>query len=322
MHFIPSTLLAFCGFFLTQVTVLGQIDEPTWKPVIKKMKKAEKYVSRFVSQDTLLENDTYSLFLRWEKDPNKPYLILIHGMGLNGSTMWKSQVESLSESYNLIIPDLIGYGKSEMKKADYTPEFQVKSIFNGLSAIGVHEKVHVLGFSYGGLVAALSQKMYPNRVDKLIVCDAPVKYFTAQLADSMAKNAGLDSIQQIIVPQTVLEARKMLQVMTAKKVNAPDPIMEKVRKNVFALNSTVKYGQMTHLQQNAYHYNTLNYQLIGSKTTFLWGSEDGVIPPVVGQKLHVLYPESSFYLFEGGKHDIHVFDSKRFNELVLKELME
>lgn len=300
--------------------ISAQEDQPTWRPVIRQMEKAERHVNRFVSRDTLLDRDDYSLYLRWQDLPGKPYLLLIHGMGLNGATMWKNQAEDLSQKYNLIIPDLVGYGKSQMKVANYAPEFQVHALFEALRALRIDGELHVLGFSYGGLVAALSKTLYAEQVDRMIICDAPVKFFTKSVADSMAKQAGLDSIQQIIVPQSVDEARKMLIVMTARKVRAPRRVLERVRQNVFALNSDVKYGQMRHLENTAEYYTTLDYALDGASTSFFWGTEDGVIPPLVGQQLHALYPQSTLHLFEGGKHDIHVFDEKRFNALVVQEL--
>ena len=48
---------------------------------------------------------------------NGPYVILIHGLGLN-KDMWEWQIRDLSKNYSLITYDLIGHGES--KAVSYT----------------------------------------------------------------------------------------------------------------------------------------------------------------------------------------------------------
>ena len=43
---------------------------------------------------------------------NGPYVILIHGLGLN-KDMWEWQTRDLSKNYSLITYDLIGHGESK-----------------------------------------------------------------------------------------------------------------------------------------------------------------------------------------------------------------
>lgn len=305
------------GFLWISTALFAQETE-AWKPIQKRQAKADKVVAKYLNRDTLMKLSDAHVYFRWADNSEKPYLILIHGMGLNGSTMWQQQVKILSENYQLIIPDLVGYGKSTFVKTDFSPEFQADLIIESISRVGITKPIHVLGFSYGGLVAACLQQRHPNRVNKLIICDSPVKFFSNELADSMARNAKVDSIQQLIVPQTSRDVDGLIFAMSSKKVNLPPKLKEKVRKHLFASNAETKYGQMSHLRNNEYHYRAMNYKLVGAKTTFLWGELDGVIPPIVGQKLKELYPESTLVIFPNGKHDIHIMDVKKFaNEVNL-----
>ena len=48
-----------------------------------------------------------------------PALLLIHGIG-DSSDTWRPVVEQLAEHYTVIAPDLLGHGRSEKPRADYT----------------------------------------------------------------------------------------------------------------------------------------------------------------------------------------------------------
>lgn len=48
-----------------------------------------------------------------------PALLLIHGIG-DSSDTWRPVVEQLAEHYTVIAPDLLGHGRSEKPRADYS----------------------------------------------------------------------------------------------------------------------------------------------------------------------------------------------------------
>lgn len=310
--------LVILSTFIFTFTLFSQ--EITWKPAVKRLKKAEEKVMKFTTNDSLIHTGKSTVFMRWSSVQEKPYLLLIHGMGLNGSTMWHTQVEDLSKHFNLIIPDLIGYGKSTFIEKDFSPEFQASELITALQKIGINQKIHVLGFSYGGLVASMVQKNHSEHVIKLIVCDSPVKFFNIQLADSMAKKAGVSHITKLLVPENNTDVDGVIKAMSSKPIRLTPGLKEKVRKNILATDAETKYGQIEHLNKNQDLYTAMDYKLSASNTIFMWGTEDGIIPPIVGEKLHALYPQSKLYLFEGGKHDIHVSFTKRFNLLVVESL--
>ena len=57
---------------------------------------------------------------------NGPYVILIHGLGLN-KDMWEWQTRDLSKNYSLITYDLIGHGESKDPEQNLNLEiFQIK----------------------------------------------------------------------------------------------------------------------------------------------------------------------------------------------------
>ena len=147
---MQSRFVFLIGFLWFSTTLFTQETEG-WKPIQRRQAKADKVVAKYLNRDTLMKLSDAQVYFRWADNSEKPYLILIHGMGLNGSTMWQKQVKILSEKYQLIIPDLIGYGKSTFVKTDFSPEFQADLIIESISRVGITKSIHVLGFSYGGI---------------------------------------------------------------------------------------------------------------------------------------------------------------------------
>jgi pimeloyl-ACP methyl ester carboxylesterase len=91
-----------------------------------------------------------------------PPLILIHGHPFN-RTMWRPQLQSLSDDLRLIAPDLPGYGASPGRGAKVTmPEF-AGAIVELADRLGL-ERFAVAGLSMGGLVTMELGLRHPDRV--------------------------------------------------------------------------------------------------------------------------------------------------------------
>jgi 2-succinyl-6-hydroxy-2,4-cyclohexadiene-1-carboxylate synthase len=96
-------------------------------------------------------------------------LMLLHGFTGDSST-WTPFCEKWGRHSRLIIPDIIGHGKTE---APGEPErYRIESAANDLLAILDEmdiEKVDLLGYSMGGRLALTFTVLYPERVGKLLL---------------------------------------------------------------------------------------------------------------------------------------------------------
>lgn len=91
--------------------------------------------------------------LAWHRFGNGPPLLMLHG-GHGSWQHWLRNIESLSEVRTLWIPDMPGYGASARPVAP-TLDSLVAGLLHGLARhIPAHEPIDLLGFSFGGLVAA------------------------------------------------------------------------------------------------------------------------------------------------------------------------
>src|ERR1700722_14966643 len=96
-----------------------------------------------------------------------PALLLIHGIG-DSSDSWRPVFEQLAEHYTVIAPDLLGHGRSEKPRADYSVAGFANGMRDLLSVLEV-DRVTVVGHSLGGGVAAQFAYQFPDRCERLVL---------------------------------------------------------------------------------------------------------------------------------------------------------
>ncbi|MCR9251137.1 MAG: alpha/beta hydrolase [bacterium] len=124
----------------------------------------------------------------YEKGTGFP-LLLLHGYCETGS-VWKNVEESLSTKYRLIIPDLPGFGKSNLI-SDFNLEDIAVSLNDLISKLGVSEFI-VLGHSLGGYIALAMEKLYPKCVKGFGLIHSTA------FEDNEEKKAGRNQVVKIV----------------------------------------------------------------------------------------------------------------------------
>ncbi len=100
--------------------------------------------------------------LSYERHGKGPPLVLIHGFPLDLS-IWDKVVPLLENDFDLIAPDLRGFGESSTMDGPCTMLDFANDIAGLLDFLGV-EKAAFAGHSMGGYVALAFAKEYPERV--------------------------------------------------------------------------------------------------------------------------------------------------------------
>jgi pimeloyl-ACP methyl ester carboxylesterase len=151
--------------------------------------------------------------LSYERRGTGTPLVLIHGFPLDLS-IWDAIVPLLESDFDLIIPDLRGFGESSTVDTPYTMLDFANDIAGLLDFLGV-EKAFFAGHSMGGYVALAFAREYPDRVNGLALVssqaadDAPERkagrYKTAK--DVLEK--GVDAVAESMTPK--LSANEKVQ---------------------------------------------------------------------------------------------------------------
>jgi pimeloyl-ACP methyl ester carboxylesterase len=123
-------------------------------------------------------------------------VLLVHGFPLDHS-MWKAQIESLSDRCRVIAPDLRGFGQSSLGDADpnvgVSMERYADDLIELLDYLSISEPVLLAGFSMGGYIAWQFVRKYANRLRGLVQCDTKAVADTEEAREGrlkMAENIG------------------------------------------------------------------------------------------------------------------------------------
>jgi len=98
-----------------------------------------------------------------------PTLVLLHGF-LCDSRCWRRQLEDLSDEFSVIAWDAPGAGASSVPPDRFTIIDWAEALASFLDTVGV-EHAHVVGLSWGGVLAQEFYRLDPERVRTLILAD-------------------------------------------------------------------------------------------------------------------------------------------------------
>jgi pimeloyl-ACP methyl ester carboxylesterase len=128
-----------------------------------------------VSEIRLRGGELDGLLLHYLEEGRGPVTALVHGLG-GFAESWRYNIPELARHGRVIALDLPGFGRSGKPRRAYTLEFLAQALDRMLHALGV-ERVHLVGHSLGGAVAARYALDHPGRVERLALLGAAVPGF-------------------------------------------------------------------------------------------------------------------------------------------------
>jgi 3-oxoadipate enol-lactonase len=97
-------------------------------------------------------------------------VVFLHA-GVADSRMWEPQAAGLAKHFDVIAPDMRGFGDSELPPGPWSPPADVLALMDGL---GLRQAPHLVGCSIGGSTAIDFTLGHPERVSKLVLVGAGV----------------------------------------------------------------------------------------------------------------------------------------------------
>lgn len=221
-------------------------------------------------------------------------VLLLHGWGGSTASV-KPIADFLRSKYRVISIDFPGHGESsEPPEAWSVTEYgeMVKELLDRLNV----EKCHVFGHSFGGRVSIYLSAAYPERVNKLLLCDSAgimpkrgFKYYFRvyrhKLGKKLAKVGFID------------RAFKLSE--KAKNAGSAD---------YRALSDNMKKTFIRVVNQDLAPF----MPSIRAETLLVWGSEDEATPLWQGRKMESLIKDSALVVFEGAGHFAYLDQYARF----------
>jgi pimeloyl-ACP methyl ester carboxylesterase len=106
--------------------------------------------------------DINGIQLAYERRGKGTPLLLIHGFPLDHH-LWDEVVPLLEDRFDIILPDLRGFGESSTVDSFYTMEDYASDLAGLLDHLGIQRTV-IAGHSMGGYIALAFARLFPERV--------------------------------------------------------------------------------------------------------------------------------------------------------------
>ncbi len=147
-------------------------------------------------------------------------LVLVHGFPLD-HTMWKHQIDDLSDTCRVIAVDLRGFGKNAAFTDSVLSMQQLADdVANVLDALKMDEPITYCGLSMGGYVGWQFWQRHRDRLGKLIICDSRA------------------------LPDEPMQAKTRLKAADFVLEHGPAGLVETMMPKLFAASSTQRDPEM------------------------------------------------------------------------------
>ena len=102
--------------------------------------------------------------------PEQPLrtIVFLHGFG-GKAVQWIYQLREFSNNNRVIAVDQRGHGRSDSPRSSYGMETLKSDVEGVLDALGINQKIVLVGHSFGGAIASEFALSHPERVERLIL---------------------------------------------------------------------------------------------------------------------------------------------------------
>lgn len=254
-----------------------------------------------------------------------PAILLIHGIGDN-STTWTAIHAKLAQRFTVIAPDLLGHGKSDKPRADYSVAAYANGMRDLLSVLDI-DRATIVGHSLGGGVAMQFAYQFPQMVERLILVGAggvtKDVNFVLRLASLPMGAEALALLRlPLLLPAIQIVGKIVGQAVGTTRLGHDLPNMLRVLNDLpeptasAAFSRTLRAvvdwrGQIVTMLDRCYLTQAIPVQIV-------WGSHDVVVPVLHAEMAHAAMPGSQLEIFEGSGHFPFHDDPARFIDLVLR----
>jgi len=248
-----------------------------------------------------------------------PCLVMHGGLGFD-HTYLHPWLDPLGDILRLTYYDHRGNGRSGRPDKETMTHAQFAADADSLAVHLGHEKVAVLGHSYGGFIALELALRHPDRLSHLILMDtAP----TSPYGDEVMENAQRQA-QRHSNPKEILAVMQE-NWSTDEEMRARFPIMWPIYFKNFdpEVGARLLENSIVTVSGGARKGELESYNVISRlgeiqiPTLVLVGREDWICPPSKAHILHDGIPNSELVIFENSGHLPYVEESKLFFDTVL-----
>jgi pimeloyl-ACP methyl ester carboxylesterase len=236
-----------------------------------------------------------------------PALVLLHGF-LCDSRCWTRQLAELSAHFDVIAWDAPGAGSSSDPPEPFPLAAWSRCLAAFLDALGVAQ-AHLVGLSWGGVLAQDFYRLCPARVSRLVLADTYAGWKGSLPAPAVAQRLARCERDSHLPPEEFVR-RWVPEMFTAA---APPGVLEELAA-VFADFHPRGFRLMA--QALADTDTTELLPRIGARTLLLWGEGDLRSPLAIAEQLRNAIPGAELQVIARAGHVSNMEQPAAFNVAV------
>jgi pimeloyl-ACP methyl ester carboxylesterase len=229
-----------------------------------------------------------------------PAIVLLHGIP-SSSYLWRDLIGPLSATFDVLAPDLLGYGDSDKRlDADLSIAAQARYVVAFMETLGVHQAA-VIGHDIGGGVAQLLAVDEPQRVARLILIDSAVDNNWPVPVIARLKEPVWDQIMVNIDMRKGL--REGLETGMATPGRVTDEVVDEWTRPFQDLGGRRAYLRAARALNNRdLVARSKHIEEIETPTLILWGANDTFLEPRWAEVLQRKLRNSTVEIVDPGGH--------------------
>jgi pimeloyl-ACP methyl ester carboxylesterase len=234
-------------------------------------------------------NTASGTFYVFNKKEQSIPIVFVHGVGLTYE-IWQPQLDFFKDYSNLSY-DILGHGKSSLTKQNISFDDFSDQLIELINELKI-EKIHLVGFSIGSLIARNFATRYDERLRSLI------------LLGSIYKRS---EQQQKIINERFNQAKKELKLSRqALKRWFTDKYLENNPNTYEKISSILSGNNMANFlkvyELFVKHKNDEDFKKIQAKTLVMTGEHDIGSTIEMSQQLNNIIKDSELKIIKDGKH--------------------
>lgn len=245
---------------------------------------------------------------RIDGEDSKPWLIISNSLATD-HRMWDQQMAILTKTNRVLRYDTRGHGQSNSSSGAYTFPLLVGDVIGLMDILDV-KSADILGLSLGGMTGLGLALDYPERVNRLICCDA-----RADSPESYAKG-WRDRIEIVRRKgSSALVDATLERWFTDTFRSNPENV-----KIIESISAMIVETSVDGFCGCAAGLTTLNYAPrlmdIEAHCLFIVGEEDSAAPPEVMKSMAESVPKHDFVAIENAAHLSNLNNPTEFNKII------
>ena len=252
-------------------------------------------------------SNSFETFYKFNKKNEKDPILFIHGIGLNHE-IWNHQIKFFKD-YNTIVYDLIGHGKTPLNKKQINMKNFCKQLVKLIDELKI-DKIHLVGFSLGSLIARDFASLHSERLSSLTIFGTVYKRTE-------------DEKRQIINRFEVMKKNKIVSKKRALERWFSEEFIKKnpnIYKKIYSMLEKNNHDIWLKVYKLfVYHEdNDEDIKQINTKSLIITGENDIGSKPRMSENLSKLIARSEFKIIKKGKHLCNIECSGNFNNILKK----